>query len=216
MPRKQQDLSGLRFGRLQVIKLGDFYVDGCGTRRRKWICKCDCGNTCEVLSSPLKSGRTKSCGCLIHESSNSTHNLSGTRLYRIWQAMKNRCFNSKCPYYKHYGGRGIAVCEEWKNNFEMFYEWAMANGYKEDLTIDRINNDGGYEPNNCRWATRKQQQLNRRNIKFLSFNGKTLTQKEWGLELGGGVSLVENRLLSGWSLEEALSTPVRKGSYKRK
>lgn len=207
---KQIDLSGKRFGKLQVIKLGEYYLDGCGCKRRKWLCKCDCGNTKMALSSELRSGKTKSCGCLKHEAYHTTHGLSKTRLFSIWSNMKSRCTNPNVASYKNYGERGIFVCEEWMNDFESFYKWSMSSGYADSLTLDRINNDGNYEPSNCRWATREEQRLNRKDVKYLTFNGKTLTQKEWGLELGGGETLIECRLLRGWSLEKALTTPPRK------
>lgn len=207
---KHLDLTGMRFGRLQVIKLGDYYLDGYGQKRRKWICKCDCGNTKMALSSELKSGRTKSCGCLKHESCHTTHGLSKTRLYRIWDNMKSRCNNPKVNCYENYGGRGISVCKEWMDNFESFYKWSMENGYSDNLTLDRIDNDGNYMPSNCKWTTTKEQSRNKRVNVFITYNGKTMTQKDWSIELGGSASLVPNRLRRGWSEAEAVSTPLYK------
>ena len=207
---KSQNLIGCRFGKLVVNELSAPQLDSDGSRRKLWICICDCGNKKIARSHDLTSGRVKSCGCLKHEAYYKTHGLSKTRLFRIWGNMKSRCTNPNVACYKHYGGRGISVCDEWLNDFESFYKWAISNGYADNLTLDRIDNDGNYEPSNCRWATVKEQRLNRKDVKYLTFNGKTLTQKEWGLELGGGESLVEGRLLRGWSLEKALSTPPRK------
>lgn len=128
-----------------------------------WFCLCDCGKSIIVSSDKLKNGNTKSCGCLKSEKSAETinkyrsphksHGLSRTRIHNIWKGMKNRCYNKSNHKYKYYGGRGITVCDEWKNNFKAFYEWAMSHGYRDDLTIDRIKNDGNYEPSNCQWLT---------------------------------------------------------------
>ena len=154
------DLHGMRYGRLQVIEIAG--KKGCETT---WLCKCDCGNETVVMGGNLRSGKTKSCGCFHDESSKKRfvkHNLTGTRLNRIWKNMKTRCSNPNSNNYQYYGERGITICEEWKNSFESFMEWALANGYREDLTIDRIDVNENYEPNNCRWVTMTVQNNNRR------------------------------------------------------
>lgn len=130
-----------------------------------WVFLCVCGNETTAAAHSVKRGDTKSCGCHRRKVSgtlNRSHGLTGSRLYRIWSQMKRRCDLPTVRSYPDYGGRGISVCKEWSDSFEVFYDWAINNGYRDDLTIDRENNDGNYEPGNCRWATMKQQAANRR------------------------------------------------------
>ena len=183
-----KDLTGKRFGRLVVIGL-----QPSETRKTYWICQCDCGNIKVIRSDSLQCGSIRSCGCLKKEqdeknlSQGNGHRkyaetgfkVGGTRLYSIWQGIKSRCYNEHNARYDRYGGRGIKVCDEWRNDFVNFYNWAIKNGYSADLTIDRINNDGDYCPENCHWATAKEQCNNRSTNILIKIGNATKTLTQW-------------------------------------
>lgn len=213
MGRPRLNISGQRFGRLIAI-------DPVGKQGRGilWRCICDCGKEHIVLGSELLRGNTRSCGCLSRELaadrmrgiSTQTHGESNTRLYRIWVDMKTRCTNPSWDHYDRYGGRGITVCEEWKKDFEKFRDWALSTGYKDDLTLDRRDNNGPYSPENCRWATVKEQAANRSSTRYLEFNGESHTMSEWSEITGIERLVIKNRIdVLHWSIEKALTTPVR-------
>ena len=157
---KAIDLTGQRFGRLTVIER-----KGSKAKNVTWLCQCDCGNQTIVRGTNLNSGHTTSCGCLRNELC-FVHGKYHTRLHYVWSSMKTRCYNPKDEHYARYGSRGITVCDAWRNDFQAFYDWAIANGYDENAprgkcTIDRIDNDKGYYPDNCRWADMKTQNNNK-------------------------------------------------------
>lgn len=197
------DLTGQRFGRLTVVERAK------NRNRSKdayWLCCCDCGQETVVCGKSLRVELTKSCGCLNREK-NKSHGGSESRLYRIWVGMKARCNNSKCHSFPRYGGRGIAVCTEWERDFSAFQEWAKANGYRDELTLDRIDNDKGYCPENCRWVPMYIQVNNRSNNCFLTLDGRTQTVAQWSRELGIPETTVRERKKRGWSDERTLLTP---------
>jgi len=174
-----------------------------------WNCLCDCGNKKIVSSDCLTTGKTTSCGCYKREKLKelwSTSCSKDPKLYGVWCSMKSRCYRPSDKGYKNYGGRGIEICPEWLENYENFYQWAMNNGYQEGLQIDRIDNDKGYSPDNCRWVDRYVQANNKRNIKKYTINGKTQSLAEWCREYDVDYFLARQRISKlGWTIEQALT-----------
>lgn len=214
MPKKL-DISNQRFGKLLAIKRASKTKSG----KWKWLCKCDCGNYKEIdIHSLLRKDKksTTTCGeCpkTMVGTKCYKHGMSNTRLYMCYKLMKNRCYNSHNKRYKNYGGRGIEVCDEWlgNNGSINFIKWALENGYNDNLTLDRIDCDKGYSPENCRWATRKEQSNNLRNNRHFEYNGEMLTASQicqlFNIE---NTKLVRERLLNGWSIDRAINTPKLK------
>ncbi len=192
------DLANKRFGKLVATKQVGNDKHGC----KLWECVCDCGKTTIVATPYLTSGNTKSCGCLSSESTakrNRTHGMRHSRVYYIYQGMKQRCNNPKHCSYKDYGAKGISVCDEWMV-FEKFYEWAMSNGYSESMTIDRIDNTRGYSPDNCRWVSAFKQASNRKNNHNVTWNGETHTLAEWSRITGIRSETLRYRVKHGMDL----------------
>ncbi len=199
---KRMQLSGLVFGRLAVLGAA-----GIADYRSLWECACYCGKSVIVSGKDLKSGNTRSCGCLRRENQpNRTHGKTETREYRIWTNIKTRCLNVGTPAYKHYGGRGIRICKRWELSFEAFLtDMGLSNG----LSIERRDNEKGYSPGNCYWATQEQQQNNRRNNRLYELNGEALTIRGWSNKCGVSYSVIAQRLNRlKWPLARAISTPV--------
>lgn len=206
---KSLDLIGHRFGRL-LVQGRTKHVYGSGIES-VWLCDCECGNTIKVPTARLRNGKTRSCGCLALESrklhsgkSQITHGMTNSSEYRVWGAMNNRCSNPKNPNYPHYGGRGITVCDEWKNSFEAFYR---DMGPRPSLahTIDRKDNNGNYCKENCRWATKKEQANNRNCTPFYDFRGERLPITEIARRLNLSIDTIRSRLSRGMSEERAFS-----------
>jgi len=209
--REYIDFTGMRFERLTVIKRVESpYKNG-----HAWLCRCDCGKEIIAQTGGLKDGTYKSCGCYARDMAKKrakhgdARDSGRVRLYEIWNAMKGRCTRVNTVGYKDYGGRGITVCQEWIDSYISFREWALNNGYADNLTIDRIDVNGNYEPSNCRWATAKQQCRNTRRNFNITYNGITKTLEDWGAEYGIKPNTLRYRIKKHkWSIEKALTTPI--------
>lgn len=189
---KKVDLTGQKFGYLTVLR----FDENSENKRTKWICSCKCGNLTSVQTQQLKSGKTISCGCRRYETKNQKHGMKKTRIYSIWCGMKKRCYQKNDKTYKRYGETGISVCDEWKNDFMSFYNWSIQNGYADDLTIDRKNNNLGYSPENCRWATKEEQQNNKTNNVIIDHDGESKTLAEWCRIMNQPYSRIHDRMRS--------------------
>ena len=197
------DLTGKRFGKWSVVEYAG---------NSKWMCVCDCGTTREVSTANLNSGNTHSCGCYKRETTiknNTTHGMNKTPLHSRWLDIKDRCYNAHDKNYVNYGGRGIGVCDEWKDDFMAFHDWAVANGFRKELTIDRIDNNKDYSPQNCRWVDRATQNRNTRRNHYVTIDGETKTVMDWALTVGINESLIRARLKRGWSERDAVYKPPR-------
>jgi hypothetical protein len=199
-----RDLTGVRFGKLLVIERAPDKTTG-SKPKSMWRCRCDCGKEVIVWSSALTQGTTVSCGCKKRK-----HGYSHReRLYDTWLNMKRRCKDPNNKRYEQYGGRGISVCEEW-NDYSNFRSWALSSGYSDDLTIDRIDVNGNYCPENCRWANLTEQMNNTTRNRVISFDGKTMTMAQWAKHLGISYGTINHRVQRGWSMERIVSTPQRR------
>lgn len=218
---KPLDLVDREFGMLKVISEAEHKRNSCGKSIRMWNCKCECGRLKILSTRELTSGNTKSCGNHKGElvaKNNITHGLSKTKLYRVWRGMKERCFKENNSSYKDYGGRGITVCDEWLHDFQAFYDWAMANGYKENLTIERKDVNGDYCPENCTWIPQNEQSRNKTNCHYIEYKGEVKTLSEWSRELHvdrGMVRKWEKILGSGEKAVEYLLNSPRHHSIVR-
>lgn len=204
---KTLEISGQKFGRLTVTERVENNRHG----QSQWKCVCDCGNVVIANGHKLVSGHTQSCGCYQKDAarfSNKKHGDSDHRLYDCWSKMKGRCSNPNDKSYIHYGGRGIQVCDEW-NRYESFRNWALSHGYRDDLTIDRIDVNGNYCPENCRWATKSEQANNKRSNRFVEYCGEVHTIAEWASKLDMSYDALQLRLSRNWTIEKAFNTPVR-------
>ena len=200
---RHTDMSGMKFGRLTIIKEVERR-----NGRIAWECKCDCGNTIVITSENLKYGHTQSCGCYQRERAKEAHTKHGdtkSRLFMILQDMKARCYNPKNNRYYRYGARGICICEKWldkENGYINFKKWAIENGYADNLTIDRIDVNGNYEPENCKWSTNKEQSNNRSTNRYIEYNGQKKTMSEWSDITGIAYHTIQNRLNAKKTLNE--------------
>lgn len=217
-----EDLRNFKFGRLTVL-------GNPKTKNKKtyWLCECECGTKKFIRADSLKGGSIQSCGCLHKEISKKQgrelyekflkyadkhsikHGLSQHRLYNIWENIKTRCYNSKSSFYCYYGARGIIMCDEWLNDFENFYKWSISNGYKNNLSIDRINNNGNYEPLNCRWVDKYIQANNKRNNRYYKIENQVKTLKQWAEFYKIDYKTVHARIKRNWDIVKALTTPIQ-------
>ena len=203
-----RDLTGKRFGMLTAQHV--HRIDG----KVYWKCKCECGNERVIATGRLTTGSAYSCGCVRRKiDPRIKHGMANTRIYAIFKGMRARCTNENHPYYKNYGGRGIKVCDEWMadDGFEKYYKWSMENGYAEDLSIDRIDNDGNYEPSNCRWVDNKTQSNNTSTNRRFVFMGKEYTMAQISDMTNVPYRLISRRISRGWSIEDAINVPLLGG-----
>lgn len=208
IPKNAKDISGIRFGRLVAI-LPTRNQNG----KFAWLCRCDCGKPTVVVSGNLRNGNTTSCGCFHMEQlvlQHTTHGRSRQVTYRKWATIIQRCTNPKVQNYARYGGRGIGMCDEWQQSFESFHHHVSSLPHfgEAGFTLDRIDNNGHYEPGNVRWATVIEQNRNQRKSIIVTHNGRTQHLMDWANELGIGYGTLRSRFRYGWSVERAFETPI--------
>jgi len=198
-----KDLRNQRFGKLLALEPIKKSYDA----NYYWLCICDCGKEKTILSSNLVRGISTTCGCGKIKLGEVTtkHGMTKTRIFKIWAGIRKRCNNSKCESYKHYGGRGIVISEKWDNFIDFYND--MKEGYADDLSLDRIDPNGNYEPGNCRWATSKTQNRNRRNNNVITFNNESKTLSEWAELSGNNYTVINYRIRKGWDVEKAIFSP---------
>lgn len=206
------DLTGQKFNRLLAIERfkkpnrSEYY----------YKCVCDCGNITIVSGNALRKGKTKSCGCYMKKLASemfSTHRKSSTVLYKRWSGIKERCYSPNSTKYYRYGARGIKMCDEWKNDFIKFYDWSINNGFSENLTIDRIDVNGDYCPENCKWSNNIEQANNKTNSRFITYKGKTQTVAQWSRETGVAYDNIIARLRLGWDVDSIFTKPADNKKY---
>jgi hypothetical protein len=209
-----KNLSGQRFGRWTVVGYSHKAREPYGGLAHFWMCKCDCGSERPVRQNNLLSGKSQSCPCVKIDKIRARSTIHGKAMrgkthpvYRSWQSIMKRCYDPKQRGFKYWGGRGITVCERWKTSTGFIDD--MLPIWKPGTSIDRIDNNGNYEPGNVRWANKQEQNSNTRRNRRIEFNGETKTIKQWSETIGGSASLVSDRLKWGWTIEEALTTPPR-------
>lgn len=205
MPNTAIDLQGKKFGKLTVLGR----VENDRNHRAQWLCQCECGKARVMNSRDLRRIHNPSCGCDIHRRE-TPYPYKHSRLYDVWSRMKSRCYNPDSSDYPNYGGRGISMCDEWRDSFQTFETWSVAEGYDADApkgqcTIDRIDNNGNYCPDNCRWVDNKTQSLNRRTNRLITYKGETKTLEEFSQEYGLKRATIARRLDAGWEVERALT-----------
>lgn len=214
MSEKLCELIGKRFGRLVMVGIADDYISSTGGVHKRVLCKCDCGKHTVVHKEHLLSSATRSCGCLRKNSGRKIHQEIHTKLYRIWGNMCNRCSNPNNPAWGRYGGRGIFVCDEWKK-YESFRDWAKSSGYEKSLTIDRIDNNKGYNPENCRWASVAEQNNNKSNNHYVEYNSMVKTIAQWSKETNIPYKLLHHRIVGlKWDIHKALTQKPRRSPIK--
>lgn len=220
------DITGEKYGRLTAICL---VAKGDRQHRPKWLFRCDCGNEILISANAARTGNTKSCGCLLFEARSAhsraalkiaqanqvTHGMTGTRIYGIYKNMKTRCYNAKTPCFKYYGGKGIAVCDEWLNNPAAFMDWAFSHGYDENLTIDRINSNLNYCPENCRWITQAEQARRTPKVRHITYNGETKTALQWEKYFNVPLDSISRLIREGVSMQEAVQHAATRLPRKR-